>query len=747
LVAAILGLIVAALYWRSLDYPLQFDDIGFFSSEGHLQALAASAFEFQRRWFSYATFGWTYELFGHRPAAYRLGNIAIHALTALALYAFLARLFGIVLSKNGDSTLPYEPKVRWLALFSALIFALHPVAVYANVYIVQRSVLMATLFSIIALGLYTAGLLRQRKGPLLWSVAFYFLAVFSREHSVTLPGVALALTFLVCRPSRELLKLLWMPYAGYLLIALFIAVRVQDVLYEPFADQLLSNLQGRSGTASTASESLGPAEPVGTSAGSLALSAISQGYLFFKYLGLWLLPNPAWMSIDIRQPFARDFLTWPHTAGFVAFLAYPIVAARLLLHRGSTGLLGFGLLAPWVLFLTELSSIRIQEQFVLYRSYLWMWPLLAAVPWGSEHISRRWRGAAGIAACVLLIPLTMNRINTFSSEFALWDDVARKNTDLSLPGAERGYINRGSAYLQTGRLQLALDDYNKAIQANPRYAVSYVDRGAVYSAIGRYKEAAADFEQAISLSPNLSSAYVNRGLNYFRVARIPEALTDFNHAIKLDSRNASAYANRGLTYLRMGRLELAKADFTQAIALNPTNADDYNTRGVIHFRLGELERALEDLKRALELNPALASAHFNRGLVYLNTGRPGEAQSEFTQALRLRPTYATAYMYRSMALMKQSQPDTAMQDLDRAIATDPQLAQAYALRADLHRSGGRLREARTDYDHALRLNPMQPAALKGRAEVLAALGLQKEAAADLTTSCKLGDQAACSRIK
>ena len=44
------------------------------------------------------------------------------------------------------------------------------------------------------------------------------------------------------------------------------------------------------------------------------------------------------------------------------------------------GLAGFALLSPWLLALTEFATVRAQEPLVLYRSYLWMSVLPAALP-------------------------------------------------------------------------------------------------------------------------------------------------------------------------------------------------------------------------------------------------------------------------------------------------------------------------------------------------------------------------------
>ena len=97
------------------------------------------------------------------------------------------------------------------------------------------------------------------------------------------------------------------------------------------------------------------------------LSVINQGWLFFRYLLVWLVPYTGWMSIDVRPSFPTQFVSWPYTLGFAAYLAYPLIAGTLLRKGGRTGLAGFGLLFPWLLGLTEFATVRFQEPFVLYR--------------------------------------------------------------------------------------------------------------------------------------------------------------------------------------------------------------------------------------------------------------------------------------------------------------------------------------------------------------------------------------------
>jgi len=126
LAAAALAAAVVLLYAGTLHYPRVFDDLTY--------ALPGGASV--HRWLSHETF----RLIGGNLAAERAANIALHVATAMVLFGFFSRLFQVVIGN-----------ARATAFFGALAFAVHPVAVYGVAYLTQRSIIMATLFSVAAL--------------------------------------------------------------------------------------------------------------------------------------------------------------------------------------------------------------------------------------------------------------------------------------------------------------------------------------------------------------------------------------------------------------------------------------------------------------------------------------------------------------------------------------------------------------------------------------------------------------------
>ncbi|MCX7199851.1 MAG: hypothetical protein NTW37_18225, partial [Proteobacteria bacterium] len=154
---AALAIAVVALYFRSLDNPLVFDDRALMNPRV-LAQYAQSMFAFDMRWFSYVTLGWTWTLAGDSLPVHRSINLILHSATCIALFMFLRAVFERVLLpvKAQPGRLPgmtdwSDDAPCWYAFAGALLFAVHPVAVYGVAYLVQRSIVMATLFSILSL--------------------------------------------------------------------------------------------------------------------------------------------------------------------------------------------------------------------------------------------------------------------------------------------------------------------------------------------------------------------------------------------------------------------------------------------------------------------------------------------------------------------------------------------------------------------------------------------------------------------
>jgi len=513
----ILVVFVIALYGQFLWNLIVFDDISFFTldSDGNQPVSSYHFSLFELRSLPYATLGWTEAWFGLDLINFRIGNLLLHAAVVLTLFVFLARLFSFVNEKNQQETI--SPQLA--AFLAAMLFALHPVATYAVGYLVQRSIVMATLFSLLALGAYLKGSTQQKPLWLWLSVPLYYLAVFSKEHAIMLPAVLMALTVLLHDDWQAKLKQRWGMWLALMVIAsVVVLARIGLIgsVYEISAPGMLQEA-------------------------SLAypLSVITQAWLFFKYVFLWVIPNPAWMSIDMRESFAPALLS-PYLIAASCFAAWGVGAVWLLLKRGLPGLAGFGLLFPWLMFMTEFSSVRIQEVFVLYRSYLWAPGAFCLLPVVLSKVNSRSAALLLVIIGLVIFPLqSMERLLTLSHPLLLWDDAEKLvKGRTELPGVDRIYYNRGNALFH----------------------------------VNLFDNAIADYQQVIALRSDFFQAHGNMGDAYFQKSDWSNAIAAYSRAIEIAKKNGMAssahhFHGRAQALEAMGELDKAQSDYRESCRL------------------------------------------------------------------------------------------------------------------------------------------------------------------------------------
>jgi tetratricopeptide (TPR) repeat protein len=265
------------------------------------------------------------------------------------------------------------------------------------------------------------------------------------------------------------------------------------------------------------------------------LSALTQAGLFFKYLLLWLLPNVSWMSVDMREPFVNTWTDWGGWLGLSAFILYGALGFRLLMQGGMRGLFGFALLYPWLQFGVELVGIRVQEPFVLYRSYLWMPGLLLCISLLVMKFPQRNTMLVAGCAVVLLVPLAWNRLWVFGDNYRLWNDAAMLLRNERVAGADRIYYNRGQALIKENKWNEATVDFERSVKISPQLAQIHYELGEAYRNAGHYQEALSQFDQAIAINANDGRAYLGKGMALNKLHRQQEARQQYELSCKLNN--------------------------------------------------------------------------------------------------------------------------------------------------------------------------------------------------------------------
>ena len=79
----------------------------------------------------------------------------------------------------------------------------------------------------------------------------------------------------------------------------------------------------------------------------------------------------------------------------------------------------------------------------------------------------------------------------------------------------KDFYNQGVAHSKKGETDLAISDYNKALEINPKYDGAYINHGVAYGQKGEYDQAISDCNKALEINPDFAEAYHNRGIIYY----------------------------------------------------------------------------------------------------------------------------------------------------------------------------------------------------------------------------------------
>lgn len=160
-----------------------------------------------------------------------------------------------------------------------------------------------------------------------------------------------------------------------------------------------------------------------------------------------------------------------------------------------------------------------------------------------------------------------------------------------------------------------------AIKDTPVLKAAYIYRAFTQNGMGNYNLAIRDFDNALQLDGEDIQTYMDRGKTYFQMKNDSAALLDFLSVIRRDDRSPvaeDAYSYLGLIYYYSGEYEESVNHFTAQISLNPKNAKAFFNRANAYNKMNKTRETLQDLDSAILLDPDFISAYTNRAITRLN---------------------------------------------------------------------------------------------------------------------------------
>jgi tetratricopeptide (TPR) repeat protein len=548
-------MLTLGLYASTADFPFVFDDVNNIRDNPHIRAeqfswdalWRAATHGPTRRPVANASFALSYLVGGLEPAAYRWGNIAIHAVCGWLTYLLAMRLLALHGRLSGQSPPHSFPKARVAAaLLTAAIFVAHPLQTQSVTYVVQRMASLSALFSLVSLLCWLAGRVRSG-GPRrwLWVAAFasWLLALLSKENAATLPAVVLLIEWFFLRD----LDPAWLRrHAVAIGAAVIVGVGLGVAYLAVWTTAYHWEFYGFT-----------PVERM-----------LSEARVLWRYLVLVALPLPPWQNLGHDVAISRSLLDPPTT--LVACAGLALLFAGLVATARRRRLAAFCGLWFFVNLLIESSflPIALMYEHRLYLPLVGPALLVSHTLFGLRPRPAPWAVAAGVTLIALLAAGTALRNEVWRDETALWSDVVSKS-----PRDARAWNNLGQAHEQLGRFDAAARTFAEAARLDPDYPRAHANLGIALQRLGRIDEALESYGAALRLEPDIATTWSNRGSAYLALGRWGEARDDYLAALRLAPRSAPAHHGVGMALANLGSWDAAAEHLEEALRLDRDNAD------------------------------------------------------------------------------------------------------------------------------------------------------------------------------
>jgi tetratricopeptide (TPR) repeat protein len=256
------------------------------------------------------------------------------------------------------------------------------------------------------------------------------------------------------------------------------------------------------------------------------------------------------------------------------------------------------------------------------------------------------------------------------------------------------HMQAGVEAHKQGKFDVAIQEFRKATESDPRLAEAFLDLGEVLQETHDYPVAIAALKHALELNPDLDAAHLQLGFALLQQGYAEEALPHLERV--------HALAALGIAQIETGRYEAAVASLSAALAEHPGNPDllyylghasgllskrsidtlvsaypdsarTHQAMGENYLVLRQMPQAEKEYTTALQQRPDLPGLHLELGILYSNIAQLGKAEDAFRAETQLQPGNAEAAYRLGAVLLQEGKSHAALVELKRSNELKPDM--------------------------------------------------------------------------
>jgi tetratricopeptide (TPR) repeat protein len=641
---ATLGLFLGtvALFARAVSFDfINFDDPDYVTENPHVQAgftsdsiaWALTSFD-AMNWhpLTWLSLQLDVEWFGSQAWGFHLTNVLLHGLNTALLFLVLNRMTNQL----------------WPSALVAALFGWHPLHVESVAWVAERKDVLSTFCWLLTMWAYLRYTESRSSGRYCLVLLFFALGLMAKPMVVTLPCALLLLDYWPLERTRTIR---WQRLVAEK-IPMFILVAVTCYL------TVSAQAQGK---AITSLEHVPLSE---------RMANVFVAYSDYLLQMVW----PA--NLAVYYPLAHPKFSDPEVL-LATLVVVAISAAAIVLRKRypywTVGWFWYlGTLVP-VIGLVQVGGQARADRY----TYVPLIGIFLLVVWTAIPLANYWRvprrvaiGAAGLVLTILWA-LAWLQLGHWKDSVTLW----LHSIEATGPN-DVACSTLGGAYAKKEDWLSALAYYSKALEYGRFLDEILVNRGYCFVKLNEVDKALEDFEKALSANPNSFGAHINMALIYKDREELENSRLHFLAASQLRPTLPAPYLEVGMAYFKQGKFALAQEQFLELLRIDP-QAKLAIFFSEIYLRLGRSQDAVGAAEQARRENPENAQAYFNLGVALWRLGQVRKAYAAVTKAVQLRNSFALYRCYRGFLLYALGDKPHAKDEYDIAGKIDPSWQQHF----------------------------------------------------------------------
>jgi DNA-binding winged helix-turn-helix (wHTH) protein/TolB-like protein len=283
--------------------------------------------------------------------------------------------------------------------------------------------------------------------------------------------------------------------------------------------------------------------------------------------------------------------------------------------------------------------------------------------WNKRTTAGLWKGLKYFQEAVAFDPAYTQALTGIADSYALLGEYTALAPAIAFPMAQRSATKAlemdpelADAHATLGFVDLfyqfdgvaAENEFRRALQSNPNYAIAHTWYGVNLAAMRRYKEGMAEARRAEALDPLSLTVTTDVGLIAYLAGRNDEAIDAIKKAIEIDPNFPRAHFRLGSVYLQEGMTREALAEYQRAVQLSE-GGDGYEDQyydasvGQAYAMLGNTSEARRVLNLLIQRSKRQYVPAYGIALIYAGLGETDHVCEWLHRAYEERST-SMAYL-------------------------------------------------------------------------------------------------------